>query len=98
MQIETLVTIVIPAGALLRLTPQQLAARQTAVVDEGDGVSRLIADQQFKVGEQIDIVGDVPISIPPDSYCVLQAAAPKRGRKSKAAADEAANDTTETEG
>ena len=57
----------IPAGVALRLTPEQAAAREHALEAWGDEPGVVVGTQplQFKVGETVDITGDLPKGIVP---------------------------------
>lgn len=57
----------IPAGVALRLTPEQAAARESVLEAWGDepGVVVGTVALQFKIGETVDIVGDLPKGILP---------------------------------
>lgn len=53
-----------PSGAVLRLTPQQFAARAHAVQVQPDGSHRVVVECGFKHGEVVDVVGGAELLNP----------------------------------
>lgn len=47
-------------GAIVALTPEQVAPRRHRLEDVADGIYRVRDNVQFKGGEEIGIEGDVP--------------------------------------
>lgn len=90
MLIKALRTIIVPAGVVVLLTEEQLSARLHAITPLDDGAARLITDQQFKQGEELRVVGSLPICIHESLYEVLEDDKPARTRKKKADPEPAA--------
>lgn len=57
----------IPAAVAIRLTPKQAAARSHALEQFGDDAEVFVGTQalQFKTGESVEIIGDLPKGILP---------------------------------
>lgn len=88
MLIKALRTIIVPAGVVVLLTDEQLSARLHATTPLDDGSARLITDQQFKQGEELRVVGSLPICIHESLYEVLEDDKPaKSGKSGKKKAD-----------
>lgn len=90
MLIKALRTITVPAGVVVLLTEEQLSARLHAITPLDDGSARLITDQQFKQGEELRVVGSLPICIHESLYEVLEDDKPAKSRKKKADPEPAA--------
>lgn len=74
MLIQTLKTIRIPSGVRLILTPEQFGARGHMVqLDADSGEALVTHPMEFKAGEQLEVVGELPIAIHASAYDVLDA-------------------------
>lgn len=71
MLIKTNKAIRVPSGVRLRLTTKQLEARLHNVMDDVDGVVLVTHPMEFKAGEELEVVGDLPTVISADQYSVL---------------------------
>ncbi|MDO9105225.1 MAG: hypothetical protein Q7U57_09720 [Methylovulum sp.] len=67
MKIKLTQTIIVPAGVALRLTDAQMAARSHVLEtdEKNKGVFIPVEALQFKAGETIDVVGDLPKGLLP---------------------------------
>lgn len=74
MKITMKVVTDVPAGVALKLTPEQVAAREHALEPYGKQKNVYVGLQAltFKAGESIEVVGDLPKGILP-IYDVLSA-------------------------
>lgn len=78
----------IPAGVALRLTPEQAGARQFALEPFGNKKGVYVGTQQlqFKAGEIVEVIGDLPKGILP-VYDRLRAEAVKEVPAKEPASD-----------
>lgn len=87
MKIKTLEKIRVPAGVRLLLTDEQLDARRHNVAVDDDGVVLVNRPIEFKGGEVLDVIGELPIVIPADHYESLDEKDVKKAKKMKAGSD-----------
>jgi hypothetical protein len=71
MKIVTLQTMRMPSGVRMVLTDTQRDARRHLVAIDADGVALVLSPLEFKSGEELEIIGDLPNAIPLDRYSVL---------------------------
>lgn len=72
MLIQALKTICIPSGVRLMLTSEQLSARGHMIqVEEESGIALVTHSMEFKAGERLEVVGELPIAIHASLYEVL---------------------------
>jgi hypothetical protein len=78
----------VPAGIALRLTPEQADARTHALEKYGKDDDVVVGTQalQFKAGEVIEVVGDLPKGLLPNYDAIKKAEATELAKGGKAKA------------
>lgn len=91
MKIETLEKIRVPAGVRLLLDDEQLDARRHMVELDEDDVALVVKPMEFKAGETLGVVGDLPIVIHSSQYRMIEGQTAPALAYADSVADGAAN-------
>jgi len=76
--------ILVPAGVRLLLNDEQLDARRHNLAIDDEGVAMVTTPMEFKAGEVLEVVGELPIAIPAAHYDIYEGEPVKQPAKAKA--------------